>query len=661
MDKPMRRSTAVGFVVAAVLTTTVAVGLSIATAPGAGAAPSRAAPAHPHGVGQTSTLYVGESSTPSLGPAPQPGGIGVFDPTDLTSGPSTVLPAIPAPAGENGYASAVLVGTTLVGLDGGGQVLRRFNTLTGSSADLAITGPTAIGPVFALAASPDGATLYLVGVDNGALQVSAVSASTWTVTTTYDVPGSDGAVDSGVVTVDPETGDLWIAGDGDGVFVVDPSDWSTQTVLTGQNAGQVAINGRDAWIPSGADLVEIATGDLTTVRTVETQIGNRFTEAVASPGAPDVYATVDVLEVFGGHGIHQIALATVDATSGALSLGGGVGGGPFVPPQPPLAISADGSTVFVGVNSFDFSASGEPYTPIFGTIATFDTATDALTGDVSPTGPAVTALVPDPNPPIPGPTPIPTHPTQGYWQVASDGGVFSFGAAAFYGSMGGTPLNRPVVGIAAGPDDQGYWEVASDGGIFSFGSAAFFGSMGGHPLNAPIVGVAPTPDRRGYWEVASDGGIFSFGDAVFHGSQGGHPLNAPIVGIAATPDGGGYWEVAADGGIFAFGDAAFHGSAGATHRNAPVVGIAATPDGGGYWEVAADGGVFAFGDAAFHGSAGGTTLNRPVVGIAATPDGDGYWLVAADGGIFAYGDATFEGSMGGTPLNRPVVGIASTG
>ena len=31
--------------------------------------------------------------------------------------------------------------------------------------------------------------------------------------------------------------------------------------------------------------------------------------------------------------------------------------------------------------------------------------------------------------------------TQGYWEVASDGGVFSFGGAAFYGSAGSLNLN----------------------------------------------------------------------------------------------------------------------------------------------------------------------------------------------------------------------------
>ena len=262
---------------------------------------------------------------------------------------------------------------------------------------------------------------------------------------------------------------------------------------------------------------------------------------------------------------------------------------------------------------------------------------------------------------IPGPPspPPPAPPNSSYWLVASDGGIFTFGNAGFYGSAGGLPLVRPVVAMAPTASKDGYWLVASDGGIFSYGDAAFHGSMGGKPLNAPVVGMAATPDGGGYWEVASDGGIFSFGDAVFHGSMGGKPLNAPIVGMAATRDGGGYWEVASDGGIFSFGDAAFHGSMGGTHLNKPVVGMAATSDGLGYWMVASDGGIFDFGDAAFFGSAGGVRLNRPVVGMAPTPGGAGYWLAASDGGIFNYGSANFYGSEGGLALNRPVVGVAS--
>jgi len=124
---------------------------------------------------------------------------------------------------------------------------------------------------------------------------------------------------------------------------------------------------------------------------------------------------------------------------------------------------------------------------------------------------------------------------------------------------------------------RGYWTVASDGGIFSFGTTGFYGSMGGKPLAQPIVGMAPTPSSAGYWLVASDGGVFSFGDAGFYGSAGNLHLAKPVVGMAATPDGGGYWLVASDGGIFAYGGryGGFYGSMGAATLSRPMVGIGA--------------------------------------------------------------------------------------
>jgi hypothetical protein len=101
--------------------------------------------------------------------------------------------------------------------------------------------------------------------------------------------------------------------------------------------------------------------------------------------------------------------------------------------------------------------------------------------------------------------------------------------------MGGRHLNAPIVGIAptAAADDGGYWLIASDGGVFSFGDASFQGSMGARHLNAPIVGIAAAADDGGYWLVASDGGVFSFG-VVFAGSAADIRLVSPVVGAVPT-------------------------------------------------------------------------------------------------------------------------------
>ncbi len=241
---------------------------------------------------------------------------------------------------------------------------------------------------------------------------------------------------------------------------------------------------------------------------------------------------------------------------------------------------------------------------------------------------------------------IPT--SDALYQPVPFGGVPNFSTAMAY--------NFPVVGMASTPNGGGYWLVASDGGVFTFGNAQFYGSTGGIALNKPIVGMASTPNGGGYWLVASDGGVFTFGNARFYGSTGAIHLNEPVVGMASTSDGNGYWLVASDGGVFSFGDAKFHGSMGGDTLNKPVVGMAAT--GAGYWLVAADGGIFSFGDAPFLGSLGGHSLAAPIVGIAGAPGGSGYWLAGADGGVFTFGHTEFYGSLGGQKIPYPIAAIA---
>jgi hypothetical protein len=74
----------------------------------------------------------------------------------------------------------------------------------------------------------------------------------------------------------------------------------------------------------------------------------------------------------------------------------------------------------------------------------------------------------------------------GYYLVAADGGVFSYGVP-FLGCKGGQVLNKPVVGMTAG--SGGYYLAAADGGVFNYGSP-FLGSQGGQTLSAPIVSIA---------------------------------------------------------------------------------------------------------------------------------------------------------------------------
>jgi hypothetical protein len=242
----------------------------------------------------------------------------------------------------------------------------------------------------------------------------------------------------------------------------------------------------------------------------------------------------------------------------------------------------------------------------------------------------------------------------GYWLVASDGGIFNFGDAKFYGSTGGIKLNQPMVGISATSDGRGYWTVASDGGVFTFGDAHFYGSTGNIRLNKPVIAMTSTSDGKGYYMVASDGGVFTFGDAHFYGSTGAVHLAAPIVGMVLSPDGKGYYLVGADGGVFAFGDAKFHGSiAGSIPAGVKIVGLAPTSNVGGYWLALSNGRVLAFGNAFPYGSVSHPA--KPIVAIAATNDGSGYWTVGADGGIFTFGDAFFDGSTGGQRLAAPIV------
>jgi len=255
--------------------------------------------------------------------------------------------------------------------------------------------------------------------------------------------------------------------------------------------------------------------------------------------------------------------------------------------------------------------------------------------------------------------------SHGYWLVGSDGGVFSFGSAQFYGSPASHRLQRPIVGIAATIDNGGYWLTASDGGVFAYGDTGFYGSVPGlgiHPfgsglpdsLNAPIVGMVASNDDGGYLVVASDGGVFAFGDARFEGScfsVGG--CSGAVVAIVSDTTGNGYWLMTQTGHVYAFGDAPYLGAPGP--QDVPVTSATSAPVGapGSYYMLFSNGSVY--GNAGVCCAADYPSGASPATAIFTESNGGFFWVATADGSVVAMANAPYDGSMAGTNLNGLIV------
>jgi hypothetical protein len=166
--------------------------------------------------------------------------------------------------------------------------------------------------------------------------------------------------------------------------------------------------------------------------------------------------------------------------------------------------------------------------------------------------------------------------------------------------------------MATTPGGGGYWLVAADGGVFTFGDGRFWGSAAGES-DSPVVGMAPTPSGGGYWVLSASGRVHAFGDAPAVGGAvldlGEHAL-----ALAPTLDGAGIWVLTSTGRVHGLGQAlaAGDGPAGA-------VGISTAPDGG-YWVATPAGSVLSFGGAPEVASVR-RALVAPVVGVATPADG----------------------------------------
>jgi hypothetical protein len=136
---------------------------------------------------------------------------------------------------------------------------------------------------------------------------------------------------------------------------------------------------------------------------------------------------------------------------------------------------------------------------------------------------------------------VPTHDGGGYWLIASDGGVFAFGDAGFFGSLGGAPPATALVGVAPTPDGGGYWVLGANGAVYPFGDAPQLGVGAVSPalstMRSPMTGLIPDLSGQGFDAVNGSGQVFAYGDAPWFGDvttavpgYGGH-----AVGIAVTP------------------------------------------------------------------------------------------------------------------------------
>ncbi len=145
---------------------------------------------------------------------------------------------------------------------------------------------------------------------------------------------------------------------------------------------------------------------------------------------------------------------TTTGTAGGTSAVVPAGTYTFISPQIEAVIPDSGPTAgggqvtvegsdFSGATSVRFGTNAAPFTV---------TSSTTLVAQVPPgpaTGATVDVTVTSPD----GVSPVVaadryTYSLPGYWMVASDGGIFAFGHAGFFGSTGGTHLNQPIVGMA---------------------------------------------------------------------------------------------------------------------------------------------------------------------------------------------------------------------
>ena len=394
--------------------------------------------------------------------------------------------------------------------------------LVGGSGTITMTGP--VGTVFPLVAADYTVNTTTVTVvphhtagandvtittpvsvsvgNNATAAVVAYSVTSAPVAGTYTIGVSTSADNTAAVQSSPPF-----------VLVAGPA---TQLVATA-GGGQSAAQSGTFTTPFGVT-VEDANGNPVLVS------GTAVTFTAPASGASGTFAdtgTHVTTATTGGSGVATAAAFTaavavgtytVTATSAGVASAGFSATNTAGPPVPPLAPTGAAATSGNGSATITWTAPSS-------------SGGSAITGYLvtSSTGSAVT---------VPG-----GAATSQRLTGLTNGTAYTFTVSAT--NAFGTGAASAATNSVTPSDGLGYSLVASDGGIFSFGAAIFEGSEGDIHLNQPIVGMAEMPGGLGYWLVAGDGGVFTFGTAGFHGSTGSMTLNQPIVGMAATSDGQG--------------------------------------------------------------------------------------------------------------------------